>query len=80
MERDLGRHIVRSVFRAERELTDLLGVLKTSLNEEEYRSYARSVATAIDAINVHVLQKVLDGRPELTAEIEADLQRYERFL
>ena len=80
MERDLGRHIVRSVFRAERELTDLLGVLKTSLNEEEYRSYARSVATAIDAINVHVLQKVLNGHPELTAEIDADLQRHERFL
>ena len=80
MERDLGRHIVRSVFRAERELEELLQFLKQHLDAQEYVSYARGIAAAIDAINVQVLKKVLADRPELTAEIEANLKKYERFL
>ena len=80
MERDLGRHVVRSVFRAERELEELLVPLKASLSDKDYKSYALAIAAAIDSINRQVLNKVLSARPELTAEIEADLQRYDRFL
>jgi hypothetical protein len=65
MEQDLGRHIVRSVFRAERELEELLQFLKQNLDAQEYVSYERGIAAAIDAINVQVLKNGF-SRPSRT--------------
>lgn len=80
MEEDLARHVVRSVFRAERELAELMSFLKPNMETEEYKGYAKGIATAIDAINVNVLQKVLHVHPQLETEIETSLKKYDRFL
>ena len=80
MEKDLARHIIRSVFRAERELEELLPILKPNLNAQDYEKYARGVAAAIDGINVNLLRRALSDRPELRDEIEQSLEKYDRFL
>jgi hypothetical protein len=80
MQKDIAREVVRAVFRSGRELEKLLPILKTGCNAEEYKTYTRQVATAIDGIHVALLNKVLKHFPELEAEIEANLARTGRAM
>ena len=80
MERDLARHVVRAAFRAERELTELLPLLKQHVDAEGYADLARDIAAAVDAINVALLAKVLSAHPDMEAEIDANIRKYDRFL
>lgn len=80
MENNLARYVVRAVFRSESELVGLLGLLKDQCGPEEYKDYARAIATAIDGINVNVLDKILSSHPQLGAEIETDIAKFGRFL
>ena len=75
MDKNIAREIVRAAFRSGGELEKLLGVLKERCSAEDYKVYARQVATAIDGINVALLNKVIAQFPELEAEIEANLTR-----
>lgn len=80
MEQDLARHIIRTAFRSTRELGTLLAMLKESLDEEEYKSYARGIAAAVDAVNVALLNTTYASHPELKDEVEASIDKYDRFL
>ena len=73
MELNLARHVLRTAFRAERELEELLSLLKMQLNSDEYRRYALGIAAAIDAMNVALVKPALASHPELTDEIESSL-------
>jgi hypothetical protein len=55
-------------------------MLKEHLSEEEYQRYARAIAAAVDAVNVALLGTTYDFRPELQSEVEASIDRYDRFL
>ena len=79
MERDLARHIIRTTFRTARELSGLL-LLKQHLDEEEYKAYARRIATAIYTIDVELIDPLYASQPGLKDEVEASLDKYERFL
>lgn len=80
MERDLARHLIRTAFGTARELRILLTMLKQHLGEQEYKSYALGIAGAIDAINVALIDPTLTTYPELKDEIEASLEKYDRYL
>jgi Domain of unknown function (DUF6968) len=79
MDIELAREVVRAAFRSSAELQALLPVLKRQCDEEEYRSYALGIASAIDAIGVGLTNKALAAQPALAGEIESSLQRQERF-
>ena len=80
MERDLARHVIRAAFRTARELGALLAPLKQHLDEEEYKAYARRIATAIHTIDVELVDPLYASQPGLKDEVEASLERYDRFL
>lgn len=80
MEQEVARHLIRTAFRACRELEDLLGILKEHSSSEQYPDLAKGVARAIDAINVALLNKALAAHPELESEIEVRMRRYGRYL
>jgi hypothetical protein len=80
MERDLARHVIRTAFRTARELSGLLAMLKQYLDEEEYKAYARRIATAIYTIDVELIDPLYASQPGLKDEVEASLDKYERFL
>ena len=80
MEKDLAREVIRAVFRSGSELEKLIGVLKGHCSTEEYKSYVRQIATAIDGIHVALLNPVLSRYPELNAEIEANIARTGRAM
>ena len=80
MNRDLAREIIQAVFRSGSELEKLIGVLKDGCSPEDYKSYVRQVATAIDGIHVALLDPVLSRYPELNAEIEANIARTGRAM
>jgi hypothetical protein len=80
MEKDLARHVIRTAFRTTRELSTLLGLLKQHVSEEEYRRYARGIASAIDAANVALLDPTYASHPEVREEVEASIDKYDRFL
>lgn len=80
MDRDVAREIVRAVFRSGSELENVLGVLKARCGADDYKYFARQVATAIDGINVALLNKVLLRFPELKVEIESNLARTGRAM
>ena len=80
MDKTVAREIIRAVFRSESELETLLSVLKARCSPDDYKFYARQVATAIDGINVALLSKVLSRFPELQAEIESNLTRTGRAM
>jgi hypothetical protein len=80
MQKDLARHLIRTAFRAGRELEELLPLLKQHLSAEEYARYASKIAVAMDAINIALLSPTLHSHPELRSEIEASLKEYDKFL
>ena len=80
MDRDLARYVIRTSFRTTRELGTLLPLLKQHLIEQEYKDYARGIASAIDAVNVALINTTFASHPELKAEVEASMAKYERFL
>jgi hypothetical protein len=80
MEIDLARHVVRTAFRSSRGLGDLLGVLKEHCSEQEYRGYAKAIATAIASIQLEVMNRVTSEHPGLEQEIEAAMKKYDQYL
>jgi hypothetical protein len=80
MNKKAARHILRAAFSAGDELQSLLGVLKKECAANEYKSYARGVATAIDGIHVALTNKIITAYPELADEIEANLKRFGRAM
>jgi len=80
MEIDLARHVVRAAFRSSRELGDLLPFLKEHLNAKECEGYAKTIASAVAAIQVAVLNKLMVEHPSLEAEIDVTIAKYDRYL
>ena len=80
MEKDLARHVIRTAFRAGRELEEALHLLKQHTSGEDYGAYARKIAAAIDAINVALINPTLALYPEMKDEIEESIAKYDRFL
>ncbi|MEX0753191.1 MAG: hypothetical protein WD073_09740 [Xanthobacteraceae bacterium] len=80
MDDKVARHVVRAVFRSGSELERLLGLLKEHCSPDEYKTYARAIASAIDGINSELLNRVLSSHPQLAGEIEADIAKFGRFL
>jgi hypothetical protein len=75
MTKNVARQMLRAAFGAGAELQGLLGVLKKECTADEYQSYARGIAAAIDGITVAVTNKVLAAHPDLANEIESNLKR-----
>jgi hypothetical protein len=80
MDIELARDVVRAAFRASSELQVLLGVLKERCRPEEYRDYARGIATAMDAIGVGLINKTLAEHPELQSEIDESIAKHGRYM
>jgi hypothetical protein len=74
MNKDLAREVVRAVFQSGSELEKLIGLLKDRCSAEEYKSYVRQIAKAIDGIHTALLNPILSQYPELKTEIEANLK------
>jgi hypothetical protein len=80
MDKNGAREVIRAVFRSGSELEKLIDVLKNCSSSEDYKSYVRQVAKAIDGIHVALLNPVLSRYPELKAEIEANLAQTGRAM
>jgi hypothetical protein len=80
MDIDLARHVARTALRSARELGDMLPLLKQHLDAEEYKSYAEAISSAVDAIDVEILDKVMSDHQKLAQEIEVAIAAYGRYL
>ena len=80
VDRDLARHVIRTAFGTTRELGTLLQTLKQHLSEDEYNRYAVAIAEAIDGVNVALLNTTFASYPELKGEVEASIEKYDRYL
>ena len=80
MNIDLARDVARTAFQSSRQLGDLLPTLKERLNPDEYQAYAKAIASAIAAIQLDLVNKVLADHPGLEAEIEASIAKHGRYI
>jgi hypothetical protein len=80
MDIDMAREIVRAAFRSGSELQRLLGPLRERCSPDEYREYARGVATAVNAIGVELIKRATAAYPELNSEIETSITNHGRFV
>ena len=80
MNEDVARHLIRTAFQIARELQGVMMLLKHHLDEAEYAAHARRLASALDAVNVALLDEAFTKHPQLRTEVEASIQKYDRFL
>ena len=80
MDINIARHVIRTAFRSERELEELMQMLKAYCNAEEYKNYALGIAAAIDSINAALLVKIFSSYPELKKEVEVSIAKYSCYL
>jgi hypothetical protein len=80
MDSELAWHIIGVSFRANRELQDLLPILKEHCGAEEYQDYVQGIARSIHAINTALIDKAIALHPELADRIDADLATFGRIL
>jgi hypothetical protein len=73
MEQGTAWRMIQTAFKCGRELQGLLQILKKELSVDEYKLFAVGIATAVDTINVQLIDRALKVHPELRAKIEADL-------
>ena len=76
MEQKAAWKVIQTAFRCGRELQALLRFLKENCSTDEYQQYALAIATAVDAINVQLIDRSLKSRPELRQKIESDLAKF----
>ena len=79
MDIEIARDMIRTAFRSSAELEGLLHMLKKHCSPEEYKDYARAVATAVHAVMTALIDKATAAYPELEAEIEAKIKKYGRY-
>ncbi len=79
MDQQTGWAIIKSTFRCGAELQELLHLLKERCDPQEYRNYARRIATAIDAVHVQLTHEVFAQHPSLKDKIESDLEKFWRL-
>ena len=80
MNKDIARHLIRVNFRCSRELQEVMLLLKQHLSDEAYEPAAHKIAAAIAAVGDALTTTALAAHPELEAEIESNLARYDRYL
>jgi hypothetical protein len=80
MNIDLARHIARAAFRSSREIGELVPFLKDRLSPDEYSIYSKAIGSAVAAIQVDLMNKLLADHPALNSEIEASIAKYGRYL
>ncbi|RTL47744.1 MAG: hypothetical protein EKK40_18870 [Bradyrhizobiaceae bacterium] len=80
MDKDVARHMIRAGFRCSRELQDVMLLLKGQMPEDAYAPAAHRIAAAMAAVGDALTATALAAHPELEAEIESSLARYDRYL
>lgn len=80
MDSRLAWLLIGVSFRVNRELLDLLPILKEHCSPEEYEDIAQGIARSIHAITTALIEKSIESHPELTDRIEADLAKFGRVL
>jgi hypothetical protein len=73
MDKELAWAAITAAFSCGAELQNLLQRLKQGCDAETYKQFAVGIATAIDTINVEVIDRALKKHPDLERRIEADL-------
>ena len=80
MNIDIARHIARAALRSSRDLAELIPCLKAYLSADEHAAYSKAIGSAVAAIQLDVMNKVLADNPGLESEIEASIAKYGRYL
>ncbi len=80
MDKDIARHLIRANFRCSRELQEVMSLLKGQLTQDAYVSVAHKIAAAIAAVGDALTNTALAEHPDLEAEVESGLARYDRYL
>jgi hypothetical protein len=80
MDSRLAWLLISVSFRVNRELQDLLPILKEHCSPEEYGDIAQGIARSIHPINTALIDKAVASHPKLTDQIEADLAKFGRVL
>jgi hypothetical protein len=73
-------HLIGVSFRVNREIQDLLSILKGHCSPEEYEDIAQGIARSINAITTALIDKAIASHPELANRVEADLAKFGRVL
>jgi hypothetical protein len=79
MDADLARAVLRGTFESNRVLQELLPALKAGCSEDEYRTYAKAIATVIAESGGQIMSRIFAGHPGLEAEVDAAIRRDGRY-
>ncbi len=79
MKEDVAWEVIRTAFRNSSELQVLLKNLKENCEANEYSTYARAIATVVDALNVQLISRVVSEHPVLGEKIESNLRAFGRI-
>ncbi|SEJ17140.1 hypothetical protein SAMN05428950_1011347 [Sphingomonas sp. OV641] len=78
MDRDLARIVIGSAFRASRELTELVPLLKE--HDDQSEDLRLGLASAIAEIGQAVLNPLFEAFPDMEAETDNLIERYGRAI
>jgi hypothetical protein len=79
MDKATAWKVIQTGFRCGAELQDLLHILKGQCSTQDFKEFAVAIATAVDTINVQLIDRALKAYPELREKIESDLARNGRI-
>ena len=80
MQQETAWPVIRAAYCCSADLQNLLKFLKERCSADENKPFANGIATAIDTINVQLVDRALAIRPELAKKIESDLAKFGRLM
>jgi hypothetical protein len=78
MDKDLATIILVSCYRSARELGDLVPLIKENCGEDDRRALGQAIASVIYDIMENIGRYASAENPDLNAEIESRLSKYNR--
>jgi hypothetical protein len=80
MNRELARHVVMAGFHSASVLQDLLPMLKTHCDNNEYNQYLKAISSVSVELTLEIFNKIFAEYPDLKEEVDAKILKYGKFI
>ncbi|HZQ11438.1 MAG TPA: hypothetical protein VFA57_16980 [Pseudolabrys sp.] len=76
MDQQTAWQVVRTSYRCSADLQVLMKFLKERCSSEDYKSFAKAIATVIDTMNAQLVDRAVAIHPDIGRRIESDIEKF----
>ncbi|MDE2229880.1 MAG: hypothetical protein KGL11_12690 [Alphaproteobacteria bacterium] len=80
MDKRLAKHVAMTAWQSFGRLERLIPLIKDHCDKAEFDIYLKGIASAGTAINHEILKRIFSEHPDLEADIETKVKKYQKWI